>query len=122
MKHITAKLDAIWQNRTIQMRLVLRQPDGGTVTLTVNGIFKLIQDEDPTIFVQQGLDSIHNADAVALLKTDDITLSQIRGCMYLEPQTTWGSSIVTRYLVTGVAMKGMLPGGDRYVLSLDRQR
>lgn len=125
--HITAKLRTILAGRGQQITLVLRNPDNTTKTLSVYAIWREAQDADPTLNPPHG--GVPGApstggqdDIVSEFLAEDITLAQLRAVIYAAPATLLASEPATRYILTGITPKGMLPGGDRYIVTWTRQR
>jgi hypothetical protein len=127
LKHIAAKLTPITQGRTQQITLVLRNPDGTTQTIQKPAIWRQAQDADPTLNPPSGSvpGSPHTGgveDIVSLFNQTDISLSQLRSCIYAYPTSPLSSEPANRYLLTSVTPKGMQPGGDRFIVTWTRQR
>jgi hypothetical protein len=123
--HIKANLVKIFAGRTQQVLLTIRNADGSTTTLpTLNAIWRAMEDQDP-IYDPAGTggDDIKVADVVALFNLADISYSQMRQCVWAElvPGQP-GPAIATRYLPTSITPKGIIPGGDRLIVTFDRQR
>jgi hypothetical protein len=85
-------------------------------TLTVQGIIRG-QEDNP----QSGTVNTIRANANAEVRTSDVTLAQVRQLLYLtlpsgSPDTLAGE----QFTVVGAQLKGLMPGGDRYILALFR--
>src|SRR5579859_358617 len=123
LAHLNAKLAILFDQRAQQVTLTLKNADGSTTTLTINGIFRLGADFDPTMDLAPHGSELKGADAILMVHEADVTYAQIRACIYVTVTTPAGAdAMASRYIVTSIEPKGMGPGGDRYILSLDRQR
>ncbi|HZU13905.1 MAG TPA: hypothetical protein VFB58_13770 [Chloroflexota bacterium] len=118
--HIQAKLATIWEGRTQPVVFTLRQAGGGTTTLTVNALWHPNADLDPAYADPQG--HAPGADVLCMVAGTDMTLQQIRSALYAAPQSLLANEPATRYLITSLTPRGTMAGGDRYVLTLTRQR
>jgi len=125
LAHIKANLVKVWASRTQQVLLTIRNPDGSTTTLTpIAAIWRATEDQDP-IYDPAGTggDDQKAADIVALFNLADISYATMRQCVWAElvPGQP-GPAIATRYLPTSITPKGIAPGGDRLLVTFDRQR
>jgi hypothetical protein len=125
--HITSKLRTILAGRGQQITMTLRKSDNTTTTLSIYGIWREAVDADPTMNPPSGgVPGAPNAggqdDIVSEFLAEDITLAQLRSVIYAAPATLLNSEPATRYIPTGITPKGMLPGGDRYIVTWTRQR
>ena len=64
-----------------------------------------------------------NADAMLQLKQADVDLPTLRSVIFLELSSPAGGELLaSRYLPTGIRSQGIPPGGDRWIITLQRQR
>jgi hypothetical protein len=124
LAHLTALYAKVVLFRQQAVTLTLRQSGGGTTTLGVNCVFKPLADLDPAFDpVGAGISDIKGADAYAMFLETDVTLAQLRSCLYLTINSPVGSDLVaSRYIPTSIAAKGLPAGGDRYLVTFERQR
>lgn len=121
--HIKAKLALMWEGRTQPIVFTLRTVTGGvpgTTTLTVDAVWHVNDDADPAYSETAGRRPL--PDILAMVNAADITLAQLRSCLYAAPQSLLANEPATRYLITAIQPKGTMAGGDRYMLTLARQR
>lgn len=123
-KHIQANLKKLMSGRTQSVVLTLAQAGGGTTTLTVNAIWRPGEDQDPVYDPGgAGGDDLKVADVTAMFNLADVSYAQMRSCVYAQLAAGQpGPSFATRYLPTAIFVKGMIPGGDRMIVTFDRQR
>lgn len=111
--------------RQQQVILTLRTPSGGTTTKTVNAVWRIDSDANP---VWQGpTDALFHlgtqGDVVALFNESDITLQQLRACIYAQlGADAAGAQVAQKYTLLGIVPAGMMPGGDRFYTRWTRQR
>jgi hypothetical protein len=122
--HIQARLRKVMQGRTQLVDLTLQSTPTTQTTLTVPAVWRVQEDQDP-IFDPAGTggDDAKIADVIALFNIQDVTFAQMRSCVYaqLHPGQP-GPPIATRFLPTSIEVKGLMPGGDRILVTFDRQR
>jgi hypothetical protein len=120
--HIKAKQALLLEARSQPVYLTCKRADGTTYQKTVNAIWREMADYDPTLD-QQALndDAANYADIHALFLTSDIDLATLRSVVYATVDPV-SSATATRFRLTSVALKGMMPGGDRYYCTFNRQR
>jgi hypothetical protein len=120
--HIQAKQDALFQGRAQSIYLTCKRADGTTYQLTIQGIWREMADFDPVLDEQSLSENDANlADVHALFKASDITLQQLRSCIYATVDAS-PNATATRFRLTSIAIKGMQPGGNRYYTTWNRQR
>lgn len=123
LNKIAANIARLKAFRNQPITLTLLAADNTTSTLTVSGIFRPMADMDPSFIRASPLVHIQDADAVADLPQSAVSLAQLRSCVSLQPATPVGAeSFANRYLITSIASHGIPPGGDRWILTLERQR
>jgi hypothetical protein len=122
--HIKAKIALINLGRTQPICWVLKNADGSTTTHTVDTLWGPAQDADPTLGTpQSGTLAVGTSDDVlASVQGADLSLAQLRACIYAYPQSALDDEPASRYIITTITPKGMMTGGDRYVVTLTRQR
>lgn len=120
--HILAKLALIDMGRTQQIVLTLKLANGTTTQLIVPAIWKPYHDMDPSLMEAGPGTGTSEDDILASFNLADVSLAQMRSCIYAYPQTPTGAEPANRYIVTSITPKGLLPGGDRIVVTFDRQR
>lgn len=122
--HIKAKIPLINQGRTQPIAWVLKNADGSTTTHVIDTLWGPAQDADPTLGTpQSGTLAVGTADDIlASVNGTDLSLAQLRSCIYATPQSPLADEPASRYLITTITPKGMMAGGDRYVVTLTRQR
>lgn len=124
VNHVAKRLKDTLKGRSQLVNLTLKNGDGTTTVLAVNGVLRPNQDADPSFDPGSPTAlSPHTADAVLLVALADVSLSQMRSCIYLELAAHGtGAEPAQRYLATSIAIKGIGPGGDRMIVTLERQR
>lgn len=124
LNHVAKRLKDTLKGRAQQVNLTLKNGDGSTSVLQVSGILRPSQDADPAF--DPGSPTAappHDADAVLLVAMADVSLVQMRSCIYVEPgQHGIGAEPAQRYIPTSIAIKGLAPGGNRMIVTLERQR
>lgn len=123
-QHIKDKLRQILLGRTQLVSLTCRNADGSNRVVGVNAVWRVQEDNDPTYDPGGGgADEWKGADVVALFLLADIDYPTMRSCVYAELAAGQsGPQVATRYLPTGIQVKGIAAGGDRLVVAFDRQR
>jgi hypothetical protein len=122
--HIKARVKQIFAGRAQQVILTCRTGSGGTTTLTVNAIWRVMIDADPAIEGAQNTRFKIGADddINAMFNTEDITLQQLRSCIYAElGQDATGAQPAKRYVLLDVEPVGIMPGADRFFTKWTRQ-
>jgi hypothetical protein len=127
IRHIQANLKRVMAGRTQSVILTLALPGGGTTTLTVPAVWRPVEDQDPD-YDPGGMggasgNDLAEADVVAMFNIADVSYAQMRSCVYVQLAAGQpGPAFATRYIPTAIFVKGMVPGGDRLIVSFDRQR
>jgi hypothetical protein len=125
LAHIDAVVRRAWSSRSQTVDLTLRSVGGGTTTKTVTAIWRAIQDADPSLGPAYGESAAQNGDAdvEAVFFVADVTLAQLRSCIYaqLHAGQGQGAEPAHRYTLTTVEVKGMKPGGSRFLTYWIRQ-
>lgn len=112
---MAALYDRVFQDRTQSIALHCKQPDGSLMTVTKTGIWRVLSDADPVM-------GARGNDALAMFKSTDVTLTQLRSVAYAHPTTPQGPEPATRYTITSIAPRGFPVGEDRIFVSFKRQR
>jgi len=122
-RHIIGKYKQIFAGRTQLVNLTCKNPDGTTRVVAITAVLRPTTDLDPSIEATPGRDVLHSGDAVMHCLLSDVSLATLRSCIAVE-LATHGTGIepASRYLINTIQSKGMVPGGDRFVISLVRQR
>ena len=124
LAHIQANMLKIMAGRTQSVILTLQLPGGGSTTLTLNAIWRVMEDQDP-VYDPAGVggDDLKSADVVAMFNLADVSYDQMRSCVFaqLAPAQP-GPDVATRFLPTAIFVKGIAPGGSRLIVTFDRQR
>ncbi len=123
--HIKANMKKVLIGRTQSVLLTIRNADGSTTTLpSINAIWRVMEDQDP-IYDPAGTggDDVKTADVVGLFNIADVSYTTMRQVIYAELAANQpGPAVATRYLPTSITPKGIVPGGDRLIVTFDRQR
>lgn len=121
---IRATVARTFQGRQQQVILTLRTPAGSTTTLTVDAVWRVMSDSEPAMEAGSN-DRFHigGQDVVAIFNAADITLPQLRSCIWavLGADAT-GAQPAIKYTVLHVEPFGMVPGSDRFYTIWTRQR
>ena len=122
--HMRSMVAKTMAGRTQQVILTLRTPTGGTQTLTVNAVWRVMGDFDPTLEGANN-DKYHlgaEPDINAIFNITDISLHQLRACLWatLGSDAT-GAQPATKYALLDVEPIGTPPGGDRFYTKWSRQ-
>lgn len=123
LAHISAMYRKVFAGRSQAVVLTLRTPAGGTTTLTVQGVFRVMGDMDPTLH-QLSADNETRAtmpDVIAQFLEADVTLAQLRSCIYLTLAAGVGAQPAQKYVIAAIDVRGMTPGGDRFICDCMRQ-
>lgn len=127
INHIKNKMARTRVGRTQTVALVLKLPDNTTSTLTADALWRPMVDADPSlapanrvVLGDAGLGG--SGDVLASFLATDVTLAQLRSCIYAYPASPYPDEPATRYLITSITPRGMMAGGDRYVCTFTRQR
>lgn len=122
--HIKAKIALTFQGRSQPLTLVCLNPDGTTRTLTLTGILKPVYDFDPSFEAAPGgAQEFHQADALLQLRQADVDLPTLRSVATVSPVSSAGAeAFASRYIPTSIRSLGTAPGGDRWIITLERQR
>lgn len=121
--HLTGKYASIMAGRSQTVNLTLRNADGTTSVLAVPAVWKPVWDSDPT---RDGA-TVHPAeigtanDIVAWFRTTDVTLVQLRSCIYASPASPGPGETSPRYTLVSIEARGIPPGGDRFVTEWVRE-
>lgn len=111
----------LYLERSLSVNLALKNPDGSLVQLTVWGVVHPLADGDPTLAKEAN-------DAVLYLNYPQITLAQLRSCVWVSlqqnqpPGDSAAGDIASRYLISSIAAERIPENVDRWVVTLDRQR
>ena len=123
LNHIAAKYAKVFAGRAQGVILTLRTSAGGTTTLTVNAIWRVMGDFDPTLS-QQIADIETRAtqpDVIAEFLATDVTLAQLRATISLTLAAGVGAQPAQKYTVSLIEVRGLAPGGDRFNVHCMRQ-
>jgi hypothetical protein len=123
--HINAVLRRSWAQRSQLVDLHLRTAGGGTTILTVAAIWRVLQDTDPSLGPAYGdtAKQMGDVDVSAVFFVADVSLAQLRSCLWAQLAAGQGTGVqpATKYTLTSVEVKGLLPGGSRYLTHWIRQ-
>jgi hypothetical protein len=127
--HIQSMVTRTLAGRTQPVVLTLRTPQGGTTTITVNGIWRVQADFDPAY--EGPTNAITHLgtepDIVAQFSMADVTLHQLKACIWAQllpnqdGSPLGGAQPATRYTLTDIETAGIPPGGDRFITRWTRQ-
>jgi hypothetical protein len=123
--HIRNQIARTHAGRSQQVMLTLRTDTGGTTTLVVNAVWRVMIDSDPTLEGAQNTRFKIGADddINAMFDMKDITLHQLRSCIYAQlGSDATGAQPAQRYVLLDVEPVGLMPGGDRFFTKWTRQR
>ena len=123
LNHITAKYAKIFASRSQGVILTMRTGAGGTTTLQVNAVWRVMGDFDPTLS-QQIADIETRAtqpDVIAEFLATDVTLPQLRSTIYLTLAAGVGAQPAQKYTIALIEVRGLAPGGDRFNVHCMRQ-
>jgi hypothetical protein len=123
LAHLTGMYTKVFQQRSQQVVLTMRTGAGGTTTLTVKAVWRVQGDMDPTLS-QTAADIETRAtqpDVIAEFLQADVTLAQLRSVMYITLSAGVGAQPATKYTIAAIDVRGMPPGGDRFVVNCMRQ-
>ncbi|HLJ67756.1 MAG TPA: hypothetical protein VKX16_10400 [Chloroflexota bacterium] len=124
LAHIVLATSRSFDARAQPVTFYLRQRDGSTSQLVLNVIWRVLGDFDPTLEAPtQSTTRLGTSDDIlCAIKTTDITLQQLRACVYAAPgPQAPGAQPASRYILTNIEVAGMPPGGDRYYVSFAQQ-
>ena len=122
--HIKANIVKMNAGRQQQVILTLRTAGGGTSTLTVNAVWRVMGDFDPTY---EGPNNVRfqgtvDADVEAIFNQADVTLPQLRACIWASlGSDATGAQPATKYTLMDIEPVGIMPGGDRFFTRWTRQ-
>jgi len=123
LAHITAMYKKVFAGRSQSVILTLRTGAGGTTTLTVNAVWRVMGDMDPTL--SQTVADIEtratSPDVIAEFLESDVTLAQLRSCISITLAAGVGAQPAQKYIIAAIDVRGMPPGGDRYIVNCMRQ-
>lgn len=123
LAHLAANRTRIFASRAEPITFTIRNPNNSTSTLTINAIFRSMADEDPSTVRAPPLSDIHGADAILEANLSDISLTQLRATITLaRAPGAAGATFASTFMITSIAVKGIPPGGDRWIVTLTRQR
>jgi hypothetical protein len=123
LAHISAMYQKIFATRSQQVVLTMRTSAGGTTTLTLKSVFRVMGDMDPTLS-QTAADVETRAttpDVIAEFLETDVTLPQLRSVIYLTLSAGVGAQPAQKYIIAAIDVRGMAPGGDRFLCHCMRQ-
>lgn len=122
--HIKANIGKTLIGRQQQVILTLRTAAGGTTTMTLNAIWRVQTDADPT-FQGPTADHFHlgtTPDVAAIFNQTDITLPQLKSCIGgVLGSGAQNAQPANKYTLLSVEPFGILPGGDRFFTLWTRQ-
>jgi|SRR5579884_2027776 len=119
LNHLHDLLVRAMAGRSQDVILTLKAADGSTSTLTVPAIFRLSVDADPRLAGHSG--SPGAPDVLAQFMQTDVTLDQLRACVKITlPPGTTGPDLANAYAIRSIAIKGLQPGGDRFICAVTR--
>jgi hypothetical protein len=113
----------VFAGRAQSVILTLRTPVGGTTTLTINAVWRVMGDMDPTLS-QTAADIETRAtspDVLAEFLESDVSLAQLRSCLYITLAAGVGAQPASKYIIAAIEVRGMPPGGDRFLVHCMRQ-
>jgi hypothetical protein len=116
LKHMAKLWPKVLAQRTQQITLHCKNPDGTTHDLVVNAVWRATQDADPV------LGHAAQSDILAMFMESDISLATLRSVIYAAPVTPTGAEPAQRYIITALAPRGFPVGTDRIFATLQRQR
>jgi hypothetical protein len=123
LAHITAMYAKVFASRSQQVILTMRTAGGGTTTLTIKAIWRVMGDYDPTL--SQQIADIETRgtqpDVLSEFLQSDVTLPQLRSTIYLTLAAGVGAQPAQKYVITFIEVKGITPGGDRFNVHCMRQ-
>lgn len=126
LAHIDAMIAKAQAGRTQLVDLTLRQTDGSTSVLTVPALWRAVQDADPSLGPSYGETAAREGDAdiIAVFNVSDVSFHQLRSCIYasLHPGEGQGVEPAHRYVNVAIEVKGIKPGGTRYLTHWIRQQ
>jgi len=111
----------LYLERSTNIGMVLKNPDNSVTAINLWGVVHALEDGDPTLSKEAN-------DAILYLNHQQLTLQQIRSCIYLAigqnvpPDADAAAEIASRYLISSVTAERIPENVDRWVLTLDRQR
>jgi ABC-type uncharacterized transport system involved in gliding motility auxiliary subunit len=123
LTHISAMYQKIFASRSQQVVLTMRTSIGGTTTLQIKSVFRVMGDMDPTLS-QTAADVETRAttpDVIAEFLETDVTLPQLRSVIYLTLAAGVGAQPAQKYTIAAIDVRGMAPGGDRFLCHCMRQ-
>jgi hypothetical protein len=123
LTHITAMYQKIFASRAQNVVLTMRTSAGGTTTLTVKSVWRVMGDMAPTLS-QTAADIETRAtqpDVIAEFLETDVTLAQLRSTLYITLSAGVGAQPATKYIIAAIDVRGMPPGGDRFLCNCMRQ-
>ena len=123
LAHITAMYAKVFASRSQQVTLTMRTGAGGTTTLQVKSVWRVMGDMDPTL--SQTIADIETRatqpDVVAEFLESDVTLAQLRSTICITLVAGVGAQPAQKYIIAAIDVRGMAPGGDRFICSCMRQ-
>ncbi len=120
---IVANLPKLRAGRTQPMTFTFKSAAGALTTESHPVILRAIQDADPALDPSGHGADFKTEDYVMSVLTSDVPYPKIRSCVYLDlPATDPGVQLASRFLITKIDPFGMLPGADRLICALTRQR
>lgn len=98
-------------------------PGLGTNTLQINGIWRVMEDADPTLSEINiaVMRTAEKPDVIAHFLESDISLAQLRSCIYAYPTTPVGVNPANHFLLAHVDVRGLQPGGSQLITYWMRQ-
>jgi hypothetical protein len=113
----------IFAGRSQTVVLTCRTGAGGTTTLNKPAVWRVQGDMDPSLS-QTAADIETRAtspDVIAEFLETDVTLAQLRSCIYITLAAGVGAQPATKYTIAAIDVRGMTPGGSRFVVNCMRQ-
>jgi hypothetical protein len=131
--HIRSMVAKTMAGRTQPVTLTLRTPTGGTSTITINAIWRVQADFDPTY--QGPTNALTHlgteADVLCQINMAEVSLPQLKATLWasLAPNQAasgqgsiaLGAQPAQKYTLTDIETAGIPEGGDRFICRFTRQ-
>lgn len=121
--HIVAMYQKVFAQRSQSVILTMRTSAGGTTTLTVNAVWRVMGDQDPSL--TQSVADVETRgslpDVYAEFLETDVTLAQLRSVLWITLTAGVGAQPAQKYFINAIEVRGMQPGGNRFNVHCMRQ-